>query len=75
MTKRRTKGFLRRRLAKGLKNLRGEVSQHRFKQVAGIDDTSINRIENRQQNVTIDTLEILCIHLDCDLEDLFPKDL
>ena len=54
--------------------MRGEESQLQFRKKAGIDDTSINRLENRQQNITIDTLERLCINLNCDLDDLLPKD-
>jgi DNA-binding Xre family transcriptional regulator len=68
-----TKGFLRNRLANGLKQLRGNTSQNQFARRLGIDASSLNRIENQQQNVSLDTLEKLCRNLECDLADLFPR--
>ena len=68
---RKSKGFLRRKLAKSLKRMRGEISQNQFCKKLGVDHSTLNRLENREQNVTIDTLEKFCINLDCDLSDLF----
>ncbi len=68
------KGFLQKRLAKGLARFRGEESQNRFARKLGISNASLNRIENQRQNVSLDTLEKLCIHLNCDIVDLFPPE-
>ena len=70
----RQKGFLRRRLARGLVQLRGEQSQNEFSRRAGLSGATINRIENQVQNVSIESLEKLCRRLDCDLLDLFPPE-
>ena len=65
------KGFLRVSLAKGLKRFRGEQSQNLFAKKLGIDSSSLNRIENKVQNVSIDTLEKLCLNLNCSVAELF----
>ncbi len=69
----RRKGFLRRRLAVGLAELRGDESQNAFARRAGVSGPTINRIENEVQNVSIETLERLCLRLKCDIDDLFPS--
>ena len=66
------KGFLRKRLARGLARIRGDESQNEFSRRVGVSGPTINRIENEIQNVSIDTLEKLCIRLKCDIRDLFP---
>ena len=70
----RQKGFLRRRLARGLARIRGSQSQNEFSRKAGVSGPTINRIENEVQNVSLDTLEKLCARLRCDIGDLFPSD-
>lgn len=67
-------GFLKRRLAQGLARLRGNVSQNRFARSLGISNASLNRIENQQQNVALETLETLCLRLNRDIVDLFPPE-
>lgn len=71
---RRQRGFLRRRLARGLAHIRGDRSQNEFARQAGVSGPTINRIENQIQNVSLDTIEKLCARLKCDMEDLFPPD-
>lgn len=61
------------RLAKKLREARGEASQLRFSEKLGISHTSLNRMEMGQQNVTLATLELLCQRLKCDVGDLFPE--
>ena len=68
------KGFLQRRLAKGLVRLRGETSQNQFARKAGVSNATLNRIENQVQNVSLSTLEKFCRNLNCDIVDLFPLD-
>ncbi len=70
----RQKGFLRRRLARGLARIRGNQSQNEFARKAGVSGPTINRIENEVQNVSLDTLEKLCVRLKCDIDDLFPPE-
>ena len=71
---RRQKGFLRKRLARGLIQIRGHRSQNEFSRLAGVSGPTINRIENETQNVSLDTLEKLCIRLGCDIGDLLLPD-
>ena len=71
---RRQKGSLRRRLARGLVQIRGSQSQNQFSRKAGVSGPSINRIENEVQNVSLDTLEKLCMRLRCDIGELFPPE-
>jgi DNA-binding Xre family transcriptional regulator len=70
----RSPGFLAQRLARGLALMRGEESQNRFARRLGISNASLNRIENRGQNVSLKTLEMLCRRLKCDIGDLFPPE-
>lgn len=69
---RKSQGFLAERLARGLALLRGEESQNQFAKRLGISNASLNRIENRVQNVSLKTLEMLCRRLKCDVGELFP---
>src|SRR5688572_30755597 len=67
-------GNLRKRLAKRLRELRGETSQLQFTRKLGLSQSSYNRMEMGQQNVTVDTLEVLCKRLKCDVGDLFAEE-
>ncbi len=71
---RRQKGFLRKRLARGVARIRGGQSQNEFARRVGVSGPTINRIENEAQNVSLETLETLCIRLRCDIRDLFPDE-
>ncbi len=62
---------LAKRLARKLKRLRGDMTQRRFARRLGISSASLNRLENRQQNVSLKTLTLLCKRLKCDIGDLF----
>jgi putative transcriptional regulator len=64
-------GYLAKRLGSRLRELRGDIPQVRFAQKLGISKSSLNRIEMGEQNVTLDTLEILCERLKCDVADVF----
>ena len=68
---RQYKGFLSKRLSKRLKVLRGGVTQVEFCKKLGISVASLNRLETASQNVSLATLEKLCINLDCEIADLF----
>ena len=59
------------RLGKRLRELRGEESQLQFSRTLGISNSSLNRMEQGEQNVSLKTLEVLCKRLKCDISDLF----
>ena len=67
-------GQLRKRLATHLRKLRGTTPQRDFARRLGISKSSLHRIEMGQQNIGIDTLELFCQRLKCNLTDLFPDD-
>lgn len=64
---------LAKRLGKRLQELRGQEPQLKFCRKLGISNSSLNRIEQGEQNVSLKTLEQLCKRLKCDVADLFPK--
>ena len=66
-------GSLANRLARRLKQLRGEKSQVQFAKELGISKSSLNRLEIGYQNVALKTLEQICKRLKCDVSDLFVK--
>jgi transcriptional regulator with XRE-family HTH domain len=63
---------LRRRLAKFIRERRGPLSQRAFARKSGLGQSTIMRIENLDQNVTVDTLEQLCKAFHVDVAELFP---
>ena len=67
---------LRENLAKNLRARRGEKTQAAFGRRAGVHQSTIQRIEMETQNVSIDTLQLLCDRLRCSASDLLedPKD-
>ena len=58
-------------LAKNIRLLRGDLSLKEFGRKTGISYATLSRIESRQQNVSLVTLEKICIALNCDISDLF----
>lgn len=63
---------LRMRLAIFIREKRGTATQREFARKIGVAQSTIMRIENLDQNVTIDTLERLCQIFHTDVEGLFP---
>lgn len=63
---------LRTRLAMFIRGKRGKLPQREFALRTGLAQSTIMRIENREQNVTIDTLDQLCRTFHTDIEGLFP---
>ncbi len=63
---------LRRRLARFIKERRGNTPQRDFARKSGLAQSTIMRIENLEQNVTLDTLEQLCKAFHVDVAELFP---
>lgn len=64
---------LRQRLALFIRNKRGNTPQRDFARKIGVAQSTIMRIENLDQNVTLDTLEHLCRTFHADIGDLFPQ--
>ncbi len=60
----------RKKLAAYLRTRRGKQTQQAFADRLGISQSTLNRIEQGEQNVTIDTLELLCKRLKCRIGDL-----
>ena len=65
---------LAKRLAKRLRELRGDVPQYRFAKRLGISKSSLNRMEIGDQNVSLRTLERICQRLRIDITDLFARE-
>lgn len=63
---------LRMRLAKFIREKRGTATQREFARKIGVAQSTIMRIENLDQNVTINTLEKLCRIFHTDVDGLFP---
>ncbi|ALO45524.1 helix-turn-helix domain-containing protein [Pseudohongiella spirulinae] len=63
---------LRSRLAVYVRNRRGTATQREFARRTGLAQSTIMRIENEEQNVTIKTLEQLCQAFKVDVGELFP---
>lgn len=63
---------LRKRLAKFIRQKRGRMGQREFARKTGLAQSTIMRIENMEQNVTLDTLEQLCRVYHVEIEELFP---
>jgi DNA-binding Xre family transcriptional regulator len=62
---------LHQRLAKKLIAFRGEKSRRQYAKEIGLSHTTLNRLEDGTQNVTLNTLAMLCEKLQCDIADLF----
>ena len=60
-----------RRIAKRFKELRGDQSQLEFSKKIGISQSSLNRIENREQNISLYVMEQVASRLKMDIKDLF----
>ena len=65
---------LRERLAIFVRTQRGDTPQRRFARRIGVAQSTIMRIENQEQNVTLDTLEQLCKAFHVDVAGLFGED-
>lgn len=64
---------LRERLAIFIREKRGDSTQREFARKIGVTQSTVMRIENRDQNITLKTLEILCHAFHADIGDLFPQ--
>ena len=64
---------LRNRLAGFIREKRGDKTLREFSARYGLSKDTVKRVEQADQNVTIDTLYHMCKVFRCDVGDLFPK--
>lgn len=64
---------LRKRLAKRLKQLKGDSKQAEFARRIGIGQASLNRILQAEQSVSLDLLETICNSLRIDVTELLRE--
>ena len=65
---------LRKQLGKFLRAQRGEDTLARYAKKLGISDSTLQRLEIGEQNITVDTLEQILDRLKCSISDVFGKD-
>ena len=62
---------LRKQLAEFVKRKRGDRTFTEFARKIGLSDSTLQRIEMMEQNVTIDTLQHIVDRLRCKVADIF----
>jgi DNA-binding Xre family transcriptional regulator len=62
---------LAKQLAKFLRKQRGDLTYKQFSRKVGISDSTLQRMEVAEQNVTLKTLEQLCHRLNCNISTIF----
>ena len=65
------KNSLRTRLAKKLRTLRGEKTIRLFAEELGLSKSTLHKLEQGEQNLTLDQLQRICDGLGCDVGELF----
>jgi DNA-binding Xre family transcriptional regulator len=65
---------LAKQLAGFLRKRRGALTYKQFALKTGISDSTLQRMEVGEQNVTLKTLEQLCERLNCGVSELFGED-
>jgi len=63
---------LRKQLAEFVKRKRGDRTFTEFSRKVGLSDSTLQRIEMMEQNVTIDTIQHITDRLRCKVSDIFP---
>ena len=66
------KPLFRQRHALFMKTKHGSRTHEAFGQLIGKSGSTIHRVEACRQNFTVDFLEELASHYNCDITDLFP---
>jgi len=65
---------LRTQLGAYLRKRRGELTYAQFSRRIGVSKSTLQRLEQAEQNITVDTLEHLLGKLSVRISDVFPKD-
>lgn len=60
-------------LARYLRNMRGDLTIRDFARKVGVSPSSLQRLEQGEQNLTLDSLENLLRKLKVRLRDVFPE--
>ena len=60
-------------LAKCIKELRGDMTQREFAKKLNINVGTLNRIEQAQENITLKTIQRMCLSLNCSVGSLFGE--
>ena len=61
-------------ISKKLKELNRGKTQREFAKELGIDVATLNRLENKCENITLKTIQRMCDHLNCNVSFLFDED-
>lgn len=67
------KSTLRSQLAGYLRHQRGDLTIRDFARKVGVSSSSLQRLEQGEQNLTLDSLETLIKKLKVRLRDVFPE--
>jgi DNA-binding Xre family transcriptional regulator len=67
------RGQLRKHLGKFLREKRGDLTLAQFSRKLGISDSTLQRLEVGEQNITIDSLETIIDRLKCSISDIFKS--
>ena len=65
---------LAKRLGVFLRKKRGDLTYQQFSRKMGISDSTLQRLEMGEQNVTLKTLEQICDRLKCTISEVFGED-
>ena len=60
-------------LAKFLRDKRGELTLLQFARKLGISDSTLQRLEIGDQNITLKSLQRIVDRLNCEMADIFPS--
>ena len=66
-------GHIAKKLAKRIKELRGDMTQREFAKKLNINVGTLNRIEQGQENITLKTIQRMCSSLNCSVGSLFGE--
>ena len=64
---------LKNQLAKFLREKRGELTLLQFARKLGISDSTLQRLEIGEQNLTLKSLQQIVDRLNCEIADIFPS--
>lgn len=62
------------RLARKIRELRGERTQKNFGTICGVSSATINRCEQAIQNISLKSIETICERLGLEIWDLIPPE-
>ena len=65
---------LRTQLGTYLRKQRGELTFAQFSRRIGVSKSTLQRLEQGEQNITVDTLEHLLSKLSAGMSEVFPED-